>query len=866
MASVSDTRPSENDITTWNGDEIENEAYWDASEHFEHEGSYTQQVVSPPVLPSPSVPASPDFTSTLPVPSASFTGPSSSSDFESISVSSASASGLVEDCSTYIPDVNSRIWDKLPAGLITDQPESSQLDMDPEVLAERKGRFGNIARALLRRFRATLMQFAFFSSMVDWTLIPVTFYSAVFLLYVSEDLWVNFVVDSTIDEFIYLSQAPDFKPGHLLLLPRWSKKDNRWGIYMSMFSDKPGNIVAWYFGSALSFGGPYSVCGVISRLLSYFRANKDPIEHERWIARRDLQMHFRKVAVVTPKYANLHKVYWLALETFFIVCYTMDTSLTWVTQFRSKDIGKWVREFRDNNNIPSFESSVQGLNRALPLKQGVTPDRRFAKKKCSNPIANCPAGTDIYPMKEWKNMIPGHIFTGQMLCSACDSYYKYFEREHGQGKHRSQEIIDSRLQLEVAKSQPASWCSWCFRNVGDDTVWTRHLGMRLCEICFLFGQRGGAPAPIPGLHLDGNHRFACQQPGCTKQDKSLALEWFLTKSGVFELGDLRCETCHYSLMQNSAAFITSLQDDPSIVPHRFTINDLHNNGSGRRINRIGQNRKGFLEYCKRFCNVDVTGESADFLDTVHRLRSDLVYFKRPLDVAARDRWFQVTTTEDPKTVLLLTAKVLDKFTPSKPHESPIRASNLDSGTVAANDSTQVLDTPVSSEVHESSSRGSKLESETVGADGSMTLSGSQSELDLYYAIADHFPHLIEPSLDSDDDETMLLDDDEAATPESTCCSPIIGWVNYGEELKVVEQRAHADWAQYVEHQAVKLERMNRDKLTAYPRRPISPHIDSHTLSLPKVQITSRPLKRQTVSGDAGGHSESAPVSKRRKQE
>ena len=50
--------------------------------------------------------------------------------------------------------------------------------------------------------------------------------------------------ENTLPEFLYLSMAPNFKPKDPLLLPRFSKKDNTWGIYVDVLVDEVGNVVA----------------------------------------------------------------------------------------------------------------------------------------------------------------------------------------------------------------------------------------------------------------------------------------------------------------------------------------------------------------------------------------------------------------------------------------------------------------------------------------------------------------------------------------------------------------------------------------------------------------------------------------------
>ena len=142
MVSKSGRRPSEDDIIKLNGDEIDNEVYWDASEHFEHDNvsgiqsttsglltSSSFVVLSPSLLTSHSVSSS--VSASVPG-SGSVPGsvPASVS-FESPSVPSGSASGLPDGCSTYLPSVSSNIWNKLPDGLVTDTPQPVDLHMDP---------------------------------------------------------------------------------------------------------------------------------------------------------------------------------------------------------------------------------------------------------------------------------------------------------------------------------------------------------------------------------------------------------------------------------------------------------------------------------------------------------------------------------------------------------------------------------------------------------------------------------------------------------------------------------------------------------------------------------------------------------------
>ncbi|KAK5942557.1 hypothetical protein PMZ80_005122 [Knufia obscura] len=71
-------------------------------------------------------------------------------------------------------------------------------------------------------------------------------------------------------------------------------------------------------------------------------------------------------------------------------------------------------------------------------------------------------------------------------------------------------------------------------------------------------------------------------------------------------------------------------------------------------------------------------------------------------------------------------------------------------------------------------------------------------------------------------------------------------VKYSKELKAAEERAHAEWEQYIEKTTPEWERKSREQFLAGPKRPNSPELDLHPLAPPKILITENSIGEKST--------------------
>lgn len=428
---------------------------------------------------------------------------------------------------------------------------------------------------------------------MHWAAMPVTFFAGVFLKAVSPTYFAEFVTSNTNPYFIYLVLHPDFHPNDLLRLSRVAKTDVGWGIYMSLFTDKQGNVVAWYVGSATGFGSVYGhkTSGIIGRMISYFTTPDSRYTHGKWLhTRKDLVVRFVKIADIAPSsvWQLLHRIYIIALECFIIIITTFNTALTSGGEYRHEGTADWVKTFRQDFGFKVFPG-VASLNHALPLKQGIRVDRRFIKedKRCSNPVANCPAGTEGHECKSWKSFSSGQFYNGQFLCGPCYVYRANI------GIHRPQHVVDGYKFVSKKIYWEPTTCYWCFRDFppryqgsgkSRDRTGARY-GLDVCGeqkiICHRcyedFHTFNKRMSPVPGVHIPADHIFECQNASCSSPDKTIALKWFFSPSG-----ELQCERCWWAIngtmdtktKTDRRRQLKKLENDHDLSPHKLLFKDV----------------------------------------------------------------------------------------------------------------------------------------------------------------------------------------------------------------------------------------------------------------------------------------------------
>ena len=460
-------------------------------------------------------------------------------------------------------------------------------------------------------------------------MVPLTFFGAVFVQKVSDDYWVDFVVQCTLPEFIYILMDPNFQPADLLKLPRLAKSDVQWGIYMDLFTDVHDKVKVWYTGSATGFGNHkvLSPSGLIGRIMSYFSKVAQRFSHEHYLHGKDgkgLTPHFVKVAACESGYSALHKVYWLALEDLIMMLTSFDVDSTKVHQWRTDKIGESVKAFREKH-FKHFKD-VLGINSAQPLNQGCPKDRRFVPgaRKCSNPDADCPFGTPGF-LERLRSIFTGQIFNDKVLCECC---YKYYLATSG--KYRDETMITKQLKRRRQNEENSCW--WCFRQYPPKGVHGRAIQVpdfdleMICKFCYEYWWRERSILPpVVGVYIDGSHRFECQAATCSQNDRSLARKWFFEADGT-----LKCENCKFSAGKKADRDALRKITTDGLQLHSFAAEDL------KRVSKaaIALYFSNELQF------------NASTVADIKRTRKDFLDKDIGVDITARDIWYNETTPDD----------------------------------------------------------------------------------------------------------------------------------------------------------------------------------------------------------------------------
>lgn len=206
-------------------------------------------------------------------------------------------------------------------------------------------------------------------------------------------------------------------------------------------------------------------------------------------------------------------------------------------EWRTPDIAAWARGFRQQ--FFHVFRGINELNYVIPLNQGCIGDPRFKadQRKCGNPDANCPFGTDGLHT-HWRYFPVGQVFSRSWLdMQWCWMWWKEHNHYHHPHATIEKHVIQRQREKEV--------CWWCKRTwpavgVTNRSNMIQVLGdISLCRDCYVESWHDKKPKcllPVPGVHIPSGHIFRCQDPACKKEDSTLPFQW------LFEVdtGLLKC--------------------------------------------------------------------------------------------------------------------------------------------------------------------------------------------------------------------------------------------------------------------------------------------------------------------------------------
>lgn len=482
-----------------------------------------------------------------------------------------------------------------------------------DVLAQRKQGFSVLITNLVAALIAEIRVHGAFTDDCRWSLVPVTFFAASFLLNVDATHLVDIICKVVLDQAQYVLMDPEFVPSMLLLLPKISKQDYIWGIYMNMFTDPEVKVRAWYTGSATGFGSAEGKkpAGILGRLIQYFKpissTRSTPLSpHERWLHAEEFsvyQPNYRKIADFSG-HEDLHRIYAIVVETIVMVLTSYD--ITYVvpegSRWAAPSTPRWIESMRQVLGIKSY-LDVVALNHAFPVRQGFAKDKRFtssAVRKCYNPDANCPATKT----SRWRPLASAKSLTAEVLCTPCWLY------RQSKGTHRPQSIID---RIEANRSVEDRYiCGWCF-NMFEKAAKVRavdnqSLGLRLCKSCTMTWGSHKTLIPKIGTHLTEDSVYHCK--GCSVTEST---KWFFEKQPAEILGNLYCNTCHYKppgFPKAKKSFHSEREDD-SLQPHKVCNEDI-----------VRYCVTGFLHFCFVNSGIDLrpSRSEAEIKAEVARIR------------------------------------------------------------------------------------------------------------------------------------------------------------------------------------------------------------------------------------------------------
>lgn len=216
-----------------------------------------------------------------------------------------------------------------------------------------------------------------------------------------------------------------------------------WDCYVDFLKCLDGLSHAVYVGSATDING------LIGRLFAYFRGGHQ-VTHTMYVVDQNYTPNFRKIVDMSA-FEGFPRVWSFALESFGMLC-TNSFDTTWrIHDWNPECIALWVTTTRRDTGLrPTMD--VIRLNRAMPFKQGIHPDKRFSSgvRKCSNSTIECPETEgQFYPM------VQGHVFD----CFARICIPQKF------GRGRTQLRVD-RLQLRN-QNIDSKYCGWCHKEFPD---------------------------------------------------------------------------------------------------------------------------------------------------------------------------------------------------------------------------------------------------------------------------------------------------------------------------------------------------------------------------------------------------------------
>ena len=280
-----------------------------------------------------------------------------------------------------------------------------------------------------------------------------------------------------------------------------------------------------------------------------------------------------------------HRIFAIYAETFGVAITDSFDPNSPITEFNLPGTIEFIRSFQRAAGIP-IRTGVESLNRALPMAQGIRPDKRFVFQECSN----CENGEAPYfPCTTGKI-----LDLAARLCRKCWEYADRWGHEHLRPA-----IFDHRYKFWKATENVLA-CQICVvlfsRYVTKDAKkgianLLVDLKLKVCERCKEHWHNESAITPIDGIHVPEDHVFACDSCGKTK-GKAFS---FSTD------GDYLCLDCYEDQGCKMTESLTKAAQSNSVIKAGFPDHDIMQYGRGSK-----PIREGSREWAKRLFNIDLT--------------------------------------------------------------------------------------------------------------------------------------------------------------------------------------------------------------------------------------------------------------------
>lgn len=259
-----------------------------------------------------------------------------------------------------------------------------------------------------------------------------------------------------------------------------------------------------------------------SRYNSYYSPSSDPDgRHPKLIFDAAWTKCFVVAADMSAQ-SGLHKAYTRVIQAFLMVITPALNMGEAANKYMVQSSKDFVQEVRRQLGVTALHH--EGINAAIPVKQGYPSDKRFDHQRCGNPLANCPVTKGSF-----KPLTSGRVL--DLDCRVCMACWIYHYRT---GIHRPQNLVDVAWNIAQRKAATAhvdpNWCGWCHFSIDysfwRNKVFVAELGITICLDCRAKWETSKRLRPIAGLHYPIDHCFACGQCQATTSPV-----WKLTADG-----------------------------------------------------------------------------------------------------------------------------------------------------------------------------------------------------------------------------------------------------------------------------------------------------------------------------------------------